>query len=172
MTDTPSGPTREQAHKDVEDCGLSLANYSDVHCIVDDLFDRLEAAEQTASAACRNQLGADDRIAALERENADWQRRHRQRTEDAEKLLKERDDAKEAVQALLYQFAYDCPGPVLTTDGLSALEYGFDIVGWSDPHPIPGNRCDEPGCIERTTCAWPSEKGYRRTCSKHMMAKP
>jgi len=27
--------------------------------------------------------------------------------------------------------------------------------------------CDEPGCSDRVTCGWPSDNGYRSTCSKH-----
>ena len=28
--------------------------------------------------------------------------------------------------------------------------------------------CDEPGCDRESTCGWPSDGGYRRTCGKHM----
>ena len=77
------------------------------------------------------------------------------------------DEAKEVIEGLLHQFAYDGPGPTLSTGGLSALEDGFALLDWQDPHPIPESRCDEPGCIERNTCGWPSPSGYRRTCSNH-----
>lgn len=30
------------------------------------------------------------------------------------------------------------------------------------------NMCDEPGCISYATCGWPSARGYRRTCGRHM----
>jgi len=28
--------------------------------------------------------------------------------------------------------------------------------------------CDQPGCYKPTTCGWPSDEGYRHTCSAHM----
>lgn len=28
--------------------------------------------------------------------------------------------------------------------------------------------CDEPGCYDYISCGWPSDDGYRSTCSKHM----
>lgn len=31
--------------------------------------------------------------------------------------------------------------------------------------------CDEPGCCNRVSYGWPSENGYRRTCSEHYKAK-
>lgn len=27
--------------------------------------------------------------------------------------------------------------------------------------------CDEPGCFNYISCGWPSENGYRSTCSEH-----
>jgi hypothetical protein len=27
--------------------------------------------------------------------------------------------------------------------------------------------CDEPGCNQLVSCGWPSESGYRQTCSDH-----
>lgn len=27
--------------------------------------------------------------------------------------------------------------------------------------------CDEPGCFNEISCGWPSENGYRTTCSEH-----
>lgn len=31
--------------------------------------------------------------------------------------------------------------------------------------------CDEPGCFDYVSCGWPSDDGYRRTCSKHYLGK-
>ena len=28
--------------------------------------------------------------------------------------------------------------------------------------------CDEPECWEPSTCGWPDDDGYRRTCGKHV----
>lgn len=32
--------------------------------------------------------------------------------------------------------------------------------------------CDEPGCSEVSTCGFPTEAGYRRTCGNHYRPKP
>jgi hypothetical protein len=32
--------------------------------------------------------------------------------------------------------------------------------------------CDEPGCSEDSTCGFPTEAGYRRTCGKHYRQRP
>ena len=31
--------------------------------------------------------------------------------------------------------------------------------------------CDEPGCFKYISCGWPSENGYRMTCSEHYIQK-
>jgi hypothetical protein len=31
--------------------------------------------------------------------------------------------------------------------------------------------CDEPGCFKYVSCGWPSENGYRSTCSEHYIKK-
>lgn len=31
--------------------------------------------------------------------------------------------------------------------------------------------CDEPGCFKPSSCGWPSDEGYRRTCLTHMKDK-
>ena len=61
-------------------------------------------------------------------------------------------------------------GGGLTTDGMSALEGAFGVLGWVDPHPRPDMRCDEPGCKRQRTCGTPTKDGYRSTCGEH--AKP
>lgn len=75
---------------------------------------------------------------------------------------------RECIRSLAYQFSYRGYGPVLLTGGLSSLEDAFAVLGWTDPHPAPEIACDESGCMDEATCGWPSEKGYRRTCGKHM----
>jgi hypothetical protein len=39
--------------------------------------------------------------------------------------------------------------------------------GYDKIKPIVG-LCDEPGCYDYISCGWPSDDGYRQTCSKHM----
>jgi hypothetical protein len=77
---------------------------------------------------------------------------------------------REVIESLVLQFAYDAQGR-LTTGGLSALEEAFDSLGWDDPHQLPKELlCDEPDCGERSTCGFPTDKGYRRTCGEHYRA--
>jgi len=74
----------------------------------------------------------------------------------------------EALEDMVYQFAYWAPGVGgFTTGGLSALEGAFELLGWTDPHVAPEVQCDEPGCLQRATCGSPTENGYRRTCGEH-----
>lgn len=77
---------------------------------------------------------------------------------------------REALEDMCIQFAYSTSRDgkaALFTGGLSALEDAFDILGWEDPHPIPWDTCDEPGCDQRTSCGFPTPNGYRRTCGAH-----
>lgn len=82
---------------------------------------------------------------------------------------------REALEGMVCQFAYwASPAGGYGTGGLSALEEAFDVLGWDDPHPAPEARCDEPGCMERADCGWPTRPGgtglnggYRRTCFEH-----
>ena len=81
-----------------------------------------------------------------------------------------------ALEDMTRQFAYwsDVAGG-LWTGGLSALEEAFDVLGWTDPMPMPEMRCDEPECMRQATCGWPTPAGtsgsaatgYRRTCGEH-----
>lgn len=83
-----------------------------------------------------------------------------------------KDDLLEVIEDLCYQFAYDTvtpDGPALITGGLSALEGAFEALGWTEPHLIPDDKCDEPGCTKRASCGWPDGISYRRTCSDHML---
>jgi hypothetical protein len=54
----------------------------------------------------------------------------------------------------------------LRTGGLSTLEAGFQVLGWTDPQPRPGERCERPGCMKRFS-------GYNRgdrLCFEHLEA--
>jgi len=88
---------------------------------------------------------------------------------DKEWLLAEVEKLQGATEHLLYQFSYGNGKGELHTGSLSALEEGFDVLGWDDPHPAPhGMLCDEPGCLELSTCGFPVPGGaYRRTCGEH-----
>ena len=77
---------------------------------------------------------------------------------------------KETIEDLLIQFAYRGLKDgrlVLTTGGLSALENGFRVLGWANPHPIPEYECDHDGCHKEATCGTPTKDGYKRLCSNH-----
>lgn len=77
---------------------------------------------------------------------------------------------KEALEDMVYQFAYDSVKdgvPVLHSGGLSALEYAFEALGWSDPYPIPEQKCQIEGCSYRATCGIPTNNGYKRVCGEH-----
>jgi len=88
--------------------------------------------------------------------------------EDMPDCLMEIGQLTAALEGMCYQFGgwNDRKGG-LTTNGLSDLEYAFDVLGWKEPHPVPEMQCDEPGCKKQIVCGWPSDKGYRRTCSEH-----
>lgn len=78
---------------------------------------------------------------------------------------------REALEGMMWQFAYwsdDAGG--FTTGGLSALETAFELLGWEDPRPCPEGRCDESGCMKRSTCGIPTSAGYRRVCGDHYRA--
>ena len=82
---------------------------------------------------------------------------------------------RDALEDMTRQFAHWSDGAGgLWTGGLSSLEEAFDVLGWSDPMPMPDMRCDEPGCMKQGTCGWPTRPGgtgpnggYRRTCYDH-----
>lgn len=78
------------------------------------------------------------------------------------------DEAREALEGMVRQFAYwsDSAGG-LTTGGLSDLEQAFTVLGWDDPHPVPEMRCDEPGCLHKYSSGTPTPTGYRWTCHEH-----
>lgn len=75
---------------------------------------------------------------------------------------------REALEAMVRQYAAWSPGGGYTPGGSSALEEAFEALGWENPHPAPEAECDEPGCHQQATCGWPdSAGGYRRTCGEH-----
>lgn len=77
-------------------------------------------------------------------------------------------ELQEALEDMVCQFAYwSHKVGGLGTGGLSALEHAFSVLGWEDPHPMPGMRCDEPGCMDQISCGTPIPGGYRQTCGKH-----
>lgn len=79
-------------------------------------------------------------------------------------------ELREAVEDLVTQFAHEGShngAPAYSTGGLSALEHGFAVLGWSDPRPAPDMACDRPGCNAWASCGTPTDDGYKRLCSNH-----
>lgn len=73
---------------------------------------------------------------------------------------------------MVWQFAYDTDEGFITTGGLSALEDAFGALGWDDPYPMPEELiCDQEGCRKRSTCGFPTETGYKRTCGAHYRSR-
>ncbi|KKN70088.1 hypothetical protein LCGC14_0434130 [marine sediment metagenome] len=75
-------------------------------------------------------------------------------------------DYKEALEGMCYQFAGWARGGLMT-NGLSALEGAFEVLGWKEPHVVKEMQCDESGCNKQIVCGWPSDASYRSTCSEH-----
>jgi hypothetical protein len=76
-------------------------------------------------------------------------------------------DLKALVQSLCIQFSiWDDRVGGLRTGGISALEEGFKALGWTDPQPRPGERCERPGCMKRF-CGY--DRGDR-LCFEHLQA--
>lgn len=88
-----------------------------------------------------------------------------------DRLLKrdaELQEAREVIEDLVNQFAYDADNPPrLHTGGLSALESAFAFLGWEDPHPVPERGCQMVGCQSMASCGTPTEDGYKWLCSWH-----
>jgi hypothetical protein len=75
-----------------------------------------------------------------------------------------------ALEGMAEQFAYEGKSrgwPAIHTGGLSALEEAFDVLGWTDPHPVPYRKCQKPRCREFASCGTPTPDGYKRLCGKH-----
>ena len=89
----------------------------------------------------------------------------RERSEDvaAAKLT----ELEECLKSVAYQYGVIVHGQ-LSSGFLSAMEEVFEQLGWDDPCPAPDHMiCDEPGCLKAVSSGWPSDKGYRHTCSDH-----
>ena len=73
-------------------------------------------------------------------------------------------DVREVLEHMVHQFAYwsESVGG-LGTGGLSALEDAFEVLGWDDPHPVPGARCQRPyaDCMGRGDSGIPRAFGER-----------
>lgn len=130
-------------------------------------------------------------LASFETENGTLQGRLIQATKAGTRYSQERDSInaltvdnqglrsknaamEEVIEGLLFQFAHavsDKRKAMLATGGLSALEDGFRELGWIDPHPVPECECDEPGCHKHISCGFPTDDGYRQTCSDHREAQ-
>ena len=80
------------------------------------------------------------------------------------------DTLREFAEDVAHQFGY-CGTKngrlVLTTGGLSTLEWAFHLLGWDDPHPVPERECQAPGCHREATCGTPTPDGYQRLCGDH-----
>lgn len=75
---------------------------------------------------------------------------------------------REALESMVWQFAYRSDHGTLYSGGLSALEEAFEVLDWNDPHKVdPADLCDEPGCRRFPTCGTTTPGGYRSTCSQH-----
>ena len=82
----------------------------------------------------------------------------------------EPEEIKEFAEDVAYQFGYYLPGKdglVLSTGGLSTLEWAFRILGWDDPRPVPECECEIPGCHDHADCGIPTKDGYKHVCGKH-----
>ena len=86
---------------------------------------------------------------------------------------------REALEEMVWQFAHrGTKGgkSALFTGGLSALESGFEALGWDDPHYVEdynGVICDVEGCAEFVSnqgLNW-HDKGYWRLCHEHGFIK-
>lgn len=83
---------------------------------------------------------------------------------------KREEELRDGLESMVYQFAYQTSGPAFHTGGLSALEEAFELLGWSDPHPCPEQKCETDECREHATCGTPTPDGYKRLCGDHYMA--
>ena len=85
------------------------------------------------------------------------------------------DVAIDVIKDLLHQFAYSGEKDgraMLWTGGLSALESGFEFVGWDNPHFTPELECERTDCHAAAVCGASTPDGYRRLCSKHYQELP
>lgn len=84
------------------------------------------------------------------------------------------EDYKDALEGVLWQVGHRFSrkrGIYISSGALSDVEYGFKVMGWSDPRKVPlENACDIVGCFE-----WPSGQGpwdglYVCLCPAHWSA--
>jgi hypothetical protein len=85
----------------------------------------------------------------------------------------EADNLREALEDMVWQFAYRFDGaakrpPSLSTGGLSALEHAFSVLDWPDPKKCPDSSCDLRGCQRWPSSGVPLPNGdYWSLCSDH-----
>ena len=78
--------------------------------------------------------------------------------------------AKEIIEGLLYQFAYQGEKggrAMLWTGGMSALERAFDFIGWDNPHFVPEMECEIEGCHSFADCGLSTPNGVIQVCTNH-----
>lgn len=83
------------------------------------------------------------------------------------------DDTRDALIGMVWQLAYRGTRRgklILYTGGLSALEYAFDVLGYSDPYYVDeeDNACEVVGCHKWATAGDNWGDLYLRVCSKHL----
>ncbi len=128
----------------------------------------LDAQQQIAALTEANLRSIETPLPpTVEEEVATMARLLREKDTQIAALTAERGEARAAVEDLCHQFAYDYGGPTLGTGGLSALEGAFSVLGWDDPHPIPGSKCAEATCGKRASCGTPTPEGYKWFCGDH-----
>lgn len=92
---------------------------------------------------------------------------------DIEQLVRDENVYKEALEDMVWQFAYRIDGkgripPRLGNMGLSALEHAFSVLGWENPHPVPDSSCDIKKCQRFPHAGVPFPNGdYLSLCSEH-----
>jgi hypothetical protein len=88
------------------------------------------------------------------------------------RIAQARAEEREALEDMVRQFGHwSTKVGGYSTGGLSTLENAFKILGWSDPHPMPGDRCQETGCLDQATCGIPTPQGYARLCGDHFIRR-
>lgn len=96
-----------------------------------------------------------------------------QRNENLDNIIKAHAEYKEALEDMVWQFAYQIDGkgkvpPRLGCMGLSALEQAFSVLGWENPHPVPDSSCDIKKCQRFPHAGVPFPDGdYLSLCSEH-----
>lgn len=84
--------------------------------------------------------------------------------------MSDKPDYQGALEDMVNQFAFEGTKDgraCLTTGGLGALEYAFDVLGYDDPHIVPWRECQWDGCHQHATSGTPTPDGYKRLCHEH-----